>query len=68
MSIKKMIPGRARRFLKRVAGTNSAPEAAAQPLDVLAADAKEYWSGSETAVDQRDMSHWLGEGRWADEV
>ena len=68
MSIKAMIPGPARRFLKRVAGMNSSPEAVPQPLEVVADDAKEYWSGSETAVDQRDMSHWLGEGRWADEA
>ena len=68
MSIKELIPGRAKRFLKRVAGMNSSPEAAPQPLDVVAADAKEYWSGSETAVHQRDMSHWLGEGRWADQA
>jgi hypothetical protein len=68
MSIKEMIPGRARRFLKQVTSMNSSPEAVPQPLDVVAADAKAYWSGSETAVDKRDMSHWLGEGRWADEA
>jgi predicted O-methyltransferase YrrM len=68
MTIKKMIPGGARRFLKRVAGMNSTPEAVSQPFDVVAADAKEYWSASETAEHQRDMSHWLGEGRWTDEA
>jgi cyclopropane fatty-acyl-phospholipid synthase-like methyltransferase len=68
MSIKAMIPARARRMLKRVAGMKSSPAAAPQPLEVVVKDAAEYWSGSETGVDKRDMSHWLGEGRWADEA
>ena len=63
MSIKTLIPAPARRFLKRVVGLD-----APQSLEVVARDASEYWSGSETGVDRRDMSHWLGEGRWADEA
>jgi cyclopropane fatty-acyl-phospholipid synthase-like methyltransferase len=67
MSIRELIPARARRILKRVAGMNSSPTTP-QPVEVIVKDAQEYWAGSESAADRRDMSHWLGEGRWADEA
>jgi methyltransferase family protein len=67
MSITAIIPGRARRLLKRVARAFYPPPAR-EPLELIAKDAKEYWTGSETAEDRRDMSHWVGEGRWADQA
>ncbi|NLF30019.1 MAG: class I SAM-dependent methyltransferase [Planctomycetes bacterium] len=33
----------------------------------LARDAQRYWSGSSTDACRRDLSHWAGEGRWADQ-
>ena len=33
----------------------------------IIADAKAFWCGSETRSETRDLSHWLGVGRWSDQ-
>jgi Methyltransferase domain len=66
MSIKAMIPRKVRRIVKQALGMQNPARGAPEPLEVLANDAREYWSASATSADQRDMSHWLGEGRWSD--
>ncbi len=63
MSLKELVPPKLRKIVKRFAGMTHAP-AVPEPPEKLASDAREYWSESATAVAQRDMSHWLGEGRW----
>ncbi len=37
-----------------------------QSLRRLARDAQHYWSDSRADAERRDLSHWVGEGRWAD--
>jgi hypothetical protein len=39
-----------------------------ESLEVISKDAQSYWCAAGTEAEQRDMSHWLGEGRWADEA
>jgi hypothetical protein len=41
--------------------------AVAEDADVLAADAGRYWSQSSSMPWIRDLSHWRGGGRWADD-
>ncbi|MBX3730236.1 MAG: class I SAM-dependent methyltransferase [Candidatus Sumerlaeia bacterium] len=38
-----------------------------QRPETLARDAGRYWSASEASAPIRDLSHWRGQGRWADE-
>ncbi|MFH1132617.1 MAG: class I SAM-dependent methyltransferase [Pseudomonadota bacterium] len=42
-------------------------DALAQPESVIAADALTLWSDTEASPVVRDLSHWVGEGRWADQ-
>jgi len=48
-------PGRVKRLLYRYW---------AEPERKLAEDARQFWSGNDGR--RRDLSHWAGEGRWAD--
>jgi hypothetical protein len=59
--IRRLVPARIRRAAKALLGKED--DASMH----LAAAAKEYWSGSETEEIKRDLSHWKGSGRWADE-
>ena len=63
--IRRLVPRRVKRAVKALIGDDGRP--VAEPPGRLAADAHEYWSGSEAADDKRDLSHWKGSGRWADE-
>ena len=35
--------------------------------DKIANDAGEYWVGSQSSENKRDLSHWRGRGRWTDD-
>jgi len=38
-----------------------------QSKSKIAADAANFWNSSDNSSRVRDLSHWLGEGRWSDE-
>jgi len=63
--IRRLVLPRVKRAVKVLIGDDGRP--VADPPGQLAADAQAYWSASEAADDRRDLSHWKGSGRWADE-
>lgn len=67
MQVKTSIPPGIRRYLKRIAGGIGLLSQRRQSLETIALDARDFWSRSKTGTGERDMSHWLGAGRWATE-
>jgi predicted O-methyltransferase YrrM len=63
--IRRFVPPKIKRAIKVLIGSGEAT--IAEPPGQLAAAAREYWSASEVEDDKRDLSHWKGSGRWADE-
>lgn len=63
--IRRLLPGRVKRAVKVLLGEQEG--AGAEPPGHLAAAAQQYWSASAAEDDKRDLSHWKGSGRWADE-
>jgi hypothetical protein len=70
-TIRELLPRRIKRAIKVLiasdADTSRWEATNPEPPAKLAEAAKEYWSGSESEGDKRDLSHWKGSGRWADE-
>src|SRR4051812_21434911 len=64
-AIRRIVPPKIKRAVKVLIGMESGN--ATDPPEVLTMAAQDYWSRSAVEDIKRDLSHWKGSGRWADE-